>query len=185
MKSYTDSKSASMSTRVEVLELKESDGVFTWEPVRVTWARITMTGKRNNFSVHGIGAAGAAFGLRRQPLTLANAIRFNGQHCFLTGILPVDYGHLAVDAALVVVSQCEDRNIGISFPAVMTEKYVRFQEPTPYGDNEYTHILVTPKAIALKPGLLVEVEGIPWHIRTAHLLDPYKNEFEIWREVEH
>lgn len=174
-----------LDERLEVLELLETQKVYTWELSRRTWARAELSAQRNNFSNHGIGAAGVSFVLRRQDLTLGHALRWRGHHCFITGILPADRGRLAVEAALVEVSQCEYKPGGITFPAIMTEKYVRFEEPTPYGDNEYTHILVTPKAISLKPGKLVEVDGNTWHIRTPHTLDPNKNEYEIWREVEH
>lgn len=173
-----------IGTRVEVLELQQDGSTYTWAPARVTWAKIALTNKRNIFSVHGIGVAGVSFIIRRQPLTLNSAIRWQGQHCFITGILPADYGHLTVEAALVELSQCEDRYTDTRFPAVMTEKYLGHQQLEPLAINTLRHVLVTPKYIQLTPGKLVEVDGVSWPIQVAHLLDPHKNEYELERTVD-
>ena len=45
-------------------------------------------------------------------------------------------------------------------------------------------MLVTPKAIALTPGQLVEVDGTPWPVTLAHTLDLWHNEYELEREVD-
>lgn len=177
-----------LDERVEVLELSEIQGMYTWEVERLTWAQATLTARRNNFSTHGIGAAGVTFLLRRQEITLGHALRYRGHHCFITAVLPADAGHLAVEAALVETTEATYPETGITFPGVITEKYVRFEQPGPpevYNANEYTHILVTPKAIDLTPGKSVLIGGAEWPIRIAHKLDAWKNEYEIWREVEH
>lgn len=176
--------SSGMGTRVEVLELRKEDNTYTWEPVRVTWAKATLTDRRNNYSVHGVGAAGVTFIIRRQPLTLDSAIRWQGQHCFITNIFPMDYGHLTVDAALVVLSQCRNPRTGETFPAVMTERYVRHEQLEPMAVNTHQRVLVTPKTVRLTPGPLVEVDGTPWPITTPYELDPHKNEYELTRTVD-
>ena len=178
------STSNGMGTRVEVLGLQKNGLTYDWEPTTVIWAKAALTNKRNNFSVHGIGAAGVTFIIRRHPLTLDRAVRWNGQHCFITSILPIDYGHLSVEAALVEVSQCEDRYTGTRFPAIMTEKYLAHQQLDPMAINTLRHVLVTPKCIQLEPGKLVEVDGVSWPIQVAHLLDPHKNEYELERTVD-
>ena len=174
-----------LNERVEVLELMEVQGVYTWEICRRTWAKATLTNKRNNYSVHGIGAAGITFLMRRQPLTLGHALRYKGMHCFITGILPADRGHLAVEAALVEVSACvadaDEGPGGRQFPAILTEKYLKWEQPEYYSENRLTYVLVTPKAINLQRGGLVTVDGVQYEVQTAHSLDPWKQEYEIAR----
>lgn len=173
-----------LSERIEILALRQEGGSCAWETVRRSWARAELSNKRNNFSVHGIGASGVTFTIRRQELDLGCAIRWRGRHCFLTGIAPTDRLHLTVEAALVVVSSCEDRYSGVRFPGIMTEKYLGHQQLEPMAVNVLRHVLVTPKRVALMPGRLVDVDGTPWPIRVAHTLDPWKNEYEIERTVD-
>lgn len=174
----------SMDERVSVLTLAQEGLTYRWETARLTWAKAELSSKTNVYSVHGIGAAGVAFTMRRQPLTLGNALLWRGQHCFITRIAPAGRLHMTVEAALVVTSQCEDKYTGTTFPAVMTEKYLGHQQLEPYAINTLTHVLVTPKVITLTPGQLVEVDNTPWPIQVAHLLDPWKNEYEIERTVD-
>ena len=177
-----------LNDRVEVLQLRETaeenGTAWTWETVRRTWAMAELSARANVYSVHGLGAAGVSFTLRRQPMELESALRWRGQHCLITAIRPLGRLYLTVDAALVVLSQCEDRYTGTKFPAVMTEKYLGHQQLDPLAVNTLRHVLVTPKCIRLKPGKLVEVDGESWPIQTAHLLDPYKNEYELERTVD-
>ena len=87
---------------LEVLELREtSSGVWEWVPVRRAWAQVAQTAKTNLFSKVGVGARDAAVVLRRQPLTLHQALRWKGQHLFLTAITCRDRNHMDVAAALV------------------------------------------------------------------------------------
>jgi hypothetical protein len=173
-----------MDQRVIVLNLTREGQAYHWTVERLTWARAELTGKTNIYSVHGIGAAGVTFIMRRQPLNLGNALLWRGQHCFITRIAPCGRLHWTVEAALVVTSLCEDKYDNISFPAIMTEKYLAHQQLEPQAINTLHHVLVTPKDIQLTPGRLVEVDGISWPIQVAHTLDPWKNEYEIERTVD-
>ncbi len=183
-----------LNQKVEVLELhdeviatlgQEPRNRYFWNDERWVWAKATPNARKNVYSNHGVGASGVTFILRHQPLCLDNALLWQGRHCFITSIAPLGRAYWQVEAALVEVSSCEDKYTNTAFPAVMTERYVRFEADDPYNDNQYEHVLVTPKAVKLIPGRLVEVDGKAWHIRAAHLLDPHKNEYDIWREVEH
>lgn len=178
-----------LNERVDVLELQnvsESDtpAAWAWAPVRRTWAETELMSRPNVYSVHGIGAAGVSFTLRRQLLTLDGALRWRGQHCLITAIRPLGRLYLTVEAALVVLSQCRDPKTGETFPAVITEKYVRHEQLEPMAVNTYQRVLVTPKAVRLTPGPLVEVDGVKWPITTAYELDPHKNEYAIERTVD-
>lgn len=177
-----------LNDRVEVLGLvsahEKDHMVHTWRAVRRTWAQAELMTRANVYSVHALGAAGVTFTLRRQPLDLDNALRWRGQHCLITAVRPKGRLYLTVDAALVVLSQCEDRYTGTKFPAVMTEKYLGHRQLDPLAVNDLRHVLVTPKCIRLKPGKLVEVDGESWPIQVAHLLDPHKNEYELERTAD-
>lgn len=172
-----------------VLELQEkTPRVWEWTEVRETWAQVTPQTKTNLFSKVGIGARDAAVILRRQPLTLHQAMRWGGRHLFLTAIVPHGRGHLDVSAALVATDLIRLRADGTepecSFPGVLTEKYLRHAQEWPMSVNELELVLVVPKAIALRPGRLVEARGAAWEILVAHELDEFKNEYEIGRRAE-
>ena len=88
---------------LEVLELREaSAGVWEWVALRRAWGQVEQTAKTNLFSKVGVGARDAAVVLRTQPLTLHNALRWKGQHLFLTSITRRDRNHLDVASALVM-----------------------------------------------------------------------------------
>lgn len=174
----------SLDQRLTVLSLIREDKTYRWEAERLTWARAELSQRTNVYSIHGIGTAGVTFTMRRQPLDLGNALLWRGRHCMITAIRPLGRLHLTAEAALVEVSGCEDKYTDTSFPGVMTEKYLGHQQLEPQAINTLRHVLVTPKAIELTPGRLVEVAGTPWPIQTAHLLDPWKNEYELERTVD-
>lgn len=174
---------------LEVLELREtSAGVWEWVAVRRAWAQVEQTAKTNLFSKVGVGARDAAVVLRTQPLTLHNALRWKGQHLFLADITKRDRNHLYAGAALVMtdtVKLLADETVeGMIFPGVLTEKYARHEQEWPMSVNELGLVLVTPKAITLRPGCLVETRGAAWEVLAPHELDQYKNEYEIGRRVD-
>ena len=177
-----------LNERVEVLGLLKTTNdegtAYTWEVARRTWAKADLMTRTNVYSVHGLGAAGVSFTLRRQPIDLDSALYWRGQHCLITSIRPLGRLYLTVDAALVVLSQCRNPRTGETFPAVMTERYVGHQQQEPMALNTHQRVLVTPKAVKLAPGPLVEVDGVLWPIVTPYELDPYKNEYELKREVD-
>ena len=74
-----------------------------------------------------------------------------------------------------------DQRGGIRFPGILTEKYMKWEQPEPYSVNRLAYVLVTPKPIQLQRGGLVGVSGINYEVQLAHTLDPYKNEYEIVR----
>ena len=169
----------------QVLELKESpEGTWTWQKVRKARGAVELSTGRNLFSSVGIGARGAEIILRRQPLTLHNALLWGEQHLFLSAILPEGRLHLRVQAALVEPTECQadmDQRGGIRFPGILTEKYMKWEQPEPYSVNRLAYVLVTPKPIQLQRGSLVGVSGINYEVQLAHTLDPYKSEYEIVR----
>ena len=170
---------------LQVLELKENPkGTWTWQKVRKARGQVELSTGQNLFSTVGIGARGAEIVLRRQPLTLHNALLWGEQHLFLSAILPEGRLHLRVQAALVEPTECQadmDQRGGIRFPGILTEKYMKWEQPEPYSVNRLAYVLVTPKPIQLQRGSLVGVSGINYEVQLAHTLDPYKSEYEIVR----
>lgn len=166
---------------LEVLELRETaTGVWEWVTLRRAWAQVEQTTKTNLFSKVGVGARDAAIVIRRQSLTLHQALRWKGRHLFLTSITHRDRNYLDVAAALVDLVGCRSED-GVRFPGVITEKYAKWDQPEPYSVNQLTYVLVTPKGIVLQRGGLVAVMGVNYEVQVAHALDPYKTEYEIVR----
>lgn len=189
-----------LNQTVQVLELRETaPGAWEWAPIRRTWTMLTLLTKKNLFSSVGIGARGAELILRRQPLTLHNALLWGEQHLFLSAILPEGRLHLRVQAALVEPVTClatrtEDtvgeagrpetrETMRQTFPGVLTEKYVRYEREETHAETDASYVLVVPKMIVLKSGDLVTVQEGPakavYNVTACHVLDPYKNEYEI------
>ena len=185
---------------LDVLELQETGtGTWEWVVLRRAWAQVEQTNESNLFSKVGVGARDAALVIRRQPLTLHNALRWKGQHLFLTAITENGRNHLSVSAALVEPVLCtatrtEDtvgenarpvrgETMRLTFSGVLTEKYARYEREETHAENETSYVLVTSKPIALKAGDLVTVqEGSAkgrYHVTVCHVLDAYKNEYEI------
>ncbi|HIT31679.1 MAG TPA: hypothetical protein IAC25_02430 [Candidatus Enterenecus stercoripullorum] len=174
-----------LDERVKVLEFAEqSPDAWAWRQARLTWAKVELSTRHNVWSVHGIGATGVTMTMRKQALRLGNALEWNGRHCFITAIEPMGRNHIEVSAALVTIAQCEDKVAGVTFPASVTEKYMGHDQLEPYATNVLRHVLVTPKAIQLRPGQLVEVDGMAWPVTLAHTLDLWHNEYEIERTVD-
>ena len=192
----------SLRERLQVLTLTEGPaGTWTWQPVRQARAQAELTTRSNLFSSVGIGARGAELVLRAQPLTLHQALLWGEQHLFLTAILPEGRLHLRVHAALVepvvcLATRTEDtvgaagrpvteETMRLTFPGVLTEKYVRYEREETHDESDVSYVLVTGKPIALHAGDLVTVQTGPaagvYHVTACHVLDEYKNEYEIAR----
>ena len=59
-----------LDERVLVLALQETaENVWRWVEIRKTWASVEQSTRRNNWSVHGIGATGVKLTMRRQALS--------------------------------------------------------------------------------------------------------------------
>ena len=185
---------------LQVLKLAENpEGTWTWQNVRKARGQVELSTGRNLFSTVGIGARGAEIVLRRQDLTLHNALLWGEQHLFLSAILPEGRLHLWVQAALVEPVTClatrtEDtvgeagrpttaETMRMTFPGVLTEKYARYEREETHAENETSYVLVVPKAIQLQASDLVTVQEGPakgvYYVTICHVLDPYKNEYEI------
>ena len=200
--SQTSIDAGKLNQPVEILTIQESPaGTWSWQSTRPARAQVELSTRSNLFSQAGIGARGAELVLRAQPLTLHQALLWGGQHLFLTAILPEGRLHLRVHAALVEPVAClairtedtvgaagrpvTEETMRLTFPGVLTEKYVRYEREETHDESDVSYVLVTGKPIVLKAGDLVTVQTGPaagvYHVTACHVLDEYKNEYEIAR----
>lgn len=188
--------------KTELLEYRDvSPGVFGWEAVGHLWAKRERQAKQNLFSRVGIGAVSVLFTLPDVPeLTLHNAFRVGDRFYFITAIdrrpviCEVSAAETPVtDCTLFRVTQTLDSSRRpvfsppepvYKFTAVVTEKYVGFSQGEPMARTETTYVLVTPKLIVLTESDLVEIGGKKYAVRICHLLDEYKNEYELTRKAD-
>lgn len=160
----------------------------SWVVTRHSWATVSHKDKTSLFSQIGIGARWVEFIIRKQDITLHQAISWNGNHCFLTSITEEEKRYLRVTAAIVEITSCTATpyrsNITISFQAVLTEKYMGHSQSDPQMIVDITYVLVTPKAVSLESGHLVRIGGKAYHLVLCHTTDPWKNEYELIRKEE-
>ena len=178
-----------LDSPAQLLELRETAaGVWEWVAVRQAWARIELQNKTNLFSKVGIGARDASIVIRRQSISLHNALRCGGRHFFLTSIVQRGRNHLDIGAAVVTMDIIQlipaGEKSGMTFPGVLTEKYMGHTQEWPMSANELRLVLVVPKPIVLRPGSLVGARGAEWEVLVPHELDAFKNEYEIGRTVD-
>lgn len=174
--------------RVSVLKLEETETGYIWQAARRVWANVQPDRGVNLFSKAGTGALGVKIVLRRQQLQKGAMLLWRGQYVYVSDVQPMDLGHLLVSGALVRLSQCvanvHKAQQGLTFPAVLTEKYVAHEQIDPYAVNILTYVLVTPPEVKLQRGGLVQVDGTAYEVRLAHELDPSKIEYEIVRKAD-
>lgn len=185
----------SLQERLRVLALRhdaEADA-YRWETAWETRAAAALSEKRNLFSSVGVGARDVTFTVRRRSeLTLHHAIAWHGrggwEHCFISAITPIDRLYDTVRCARVAVTDCraEANHVpaGPRFPGIITEKFTAYDSPDLHDINTTCYVLVTPKAVELKRGSIVEAGGEPYHVLLGHYLDAFKNEYEIAREID-
>lgn len=200
MTTYVDT--GSLDQRLTLLSLQEtSPNTFAWVEVGKVWASVTQDGGKNYFSSVGLGARNAKIIMRRIAIDMTQALRWGSQHLLLTSIVQRDRMHWDVSAALVDVVTCAmdrtttqvDKANGnrptkvqaptVTFPGVLTEKYVGYDREDTHAKVSSTYILVTPKAVVLEEGDVVTVQDGPakavYNVQGRHVLDRYKSEYEI------
>lgn len=181
---------SALKDRIQVLELDYDEGTdtYAWAEKRRAWAAAEQDTRSSLFSSVGVGARGVTFTIRKSPsLTLHNAFRWRGQHCFLTSIVDGDPGFQVVKAALCEPSECQkdaDKEPPeCVFPGILTEKYMGHEQLDPHAEVTGVFVLVTPKTVELEPGSWVIVGKAYFEVHVPHMLDPYKNEYEIqWKK---
>ena len=194
-------KMGTLNDEIELLRLSVSGTVFKWIVYDTVFAKAERVKGSNIFSSVGLGAKTVKLTVRACDITLHNAARWNGRHCFITDIVPLDREYIEVTAALIEPVQCSItrqtsmlnelnrlvliESSALSFPACITEKYLGHTQGEPQATLEQRFVLVTPKPIKLFAGELVSVGSLGiYNILIPHELDEYKNEYEIIRKAE-
>lgn len=187
-----------LKDNIKQLSIKKQDDNYIWEVDANLWSKAEYTGKRNIFSNLGYGEKQVKFLVRKRDLTLHNAFLWQNKHCFITDIVEIERGLYEVNTALIEPKQCSikrstdtpildklnrpikgNENQIITFPACLSEKYVRQTEEHPISKVENICILTTPKMVELLNGELVSIQGVDYEILVSHTFDDYKNEYEI------
>lgn len=195
-------RAGELRERVTILTLTEKpDGSgWMWQEGKTTWARVIKTGKRSLFSSVGTSREEWAVAMRRQPLTLFQALRWRGKFLFLSDFTYPTRGHIEASTAMVEPVICSVRRTKVEknelnnpslatetdmdFPACLTERYERFSQGDTYAKTTRAYIAVCPKAISLRTGEVVTVGGDKFRVQVGYELSEYKNEYEIVREMD-
>lgn len=190
-----------LKERIEILKLDNVDNNFEWNSEITVWAKVEQLKTKNIFSNVGLGVKSIKFFIRKCDLTLHNAIKWRGKHCFLTDIVENDKRYLEITAALIEPKTCTVKRVGkptlnelnrpvyddptiITFPGCLTEKYIRNIQDDPMPVIETQYVLVTPKVIELQEREIVMIDDVSYIVLISHTLDEYKNEYEIMARSE-
>ena len=188
-----------MKDKIIILTLNstsvDSQTSFAWNSGISVWSKTESLEKRNFFSSVGMGVKSIKFSMRKCNLSLHNALLWGERHCFITNIVEIDRKYFEVTVALIEPKQCSvtrtkvtknelNRPVlcpdsTITFPGYLVEKYLGYKQETPHAVNETMYVLVTPKAIELEAGDLVNIDEETYNVRVLHTLDEFKNEYEI------
>ena len=184
---------------VGVLTLTRSGNTWRWAATHPTWAAVELTAAKNLFSQVALGARTAVLTMRKQALGLQNAIRCGERTLCVTQIDEgPDRHHLTVTTAMLepveVTLRRETRGrdalnrpsvtetADYSFPAWLTEKYVGRSTQDPAVAVETTYVLIVPKGVTeLRAGETVQIGHKAFAVLLAHVLDPDRDEYEIYR----
>ena len=174
-----------------------SPGIYEWTEIRRIWVRVEQQAKMNLFSKVGIGARSALIKMQPRDISLHQAMSRDGAHYFLTSVVRESPVLMEAQAAVVELTDCTAQRISehpdeykrpvyiretiARFPAVLTEKYLGFTQDDPQARTTTTFVLVTPKKIILEVHDLIAALGEVYAVKLAHLLDPYRNEYEMTR----
>lgn len=187
---------------VGVLTLTQDGNTWRWAVTHPTWAAVELTAAKNLFSQVALGARTAVLTMRKQALGLQNAIRCDGKTLCVTQIDEgPDRHHLTVTTAMLepveVTLHRETRGrdalnrpkveaaADYSFPAWLTEKYVGRSMQDPAVAVETTYVLIVLKGVTeLRAGETVQIGHKAFTVLLAHVLDPDRNEYEIYRSDE-
>lgn len=185
-----------LNKKIEALSLIKVNNTYTWSKDSDVWAKVEILKGINIFSTVGLATKSVKFTIRKRNLTLHNALKWDNKHCFITDIVEIYRMYYEVTAALIEPKTCTVERTGeptldnlnrptyseptiITFPACLTEKYIRQTQDNPMSEVEKRYVLVTPKVIELIDGELVSIDGTSYEVLLSHTLDEYKNEYEI------
>jgi hypothetical protein len=185
---------------VNVLEFREAHkNTFVWVVQNRLWAKIEHQTVRGIFASKAVMARTVKITIRPdRGLTLHHAlagVTGEKEHYFLTDINRDTKDIYVLSAVIVEPVQCAvhrttttkgannqpqiQKHAPITFPGYLAEKWLRQTQEEPMSYSEARFVLVTPKSITIDVGELVEICGKQYAVVIPHMLDPYRNEFEV------
>jgi len=185
---------------IDILELVEVEiGVYEWRQKKRIWSKMEHLTTNCVYSKNGISARSARFTIEsRHEITLHNALALappGTGHFFLADINREKPGFYVLSTAVIAPVTCEaertktvtgalnrpetEKLQPLIFPGYLTEKYLRQTQDAPMSYSETRYVLITPKAIGIQTGELVDIGGALYETVIPHVLDPWKNEYEI------
>lgn len=186
---------SNLDKRISILELDSQHNVWAWVPFHDTMAQIVRLNRRSIFSSVALAAVSLELTVRAQSVGLQNSILWGEQQLYITEV--ERQRHFVVIKASPLQPVTVEREIvrygrnemnnpvrlepeTLSFPAWLTEKYVKADRDLPRTALETGYVLIVPKAIPEIPvGDVIEVDGKSFAVEQQHLLDPDRSEYEI------
>lgn len=198
-----DDLASALREKIEILTLErdEETGALSWVSERKRWAAVKLDSQRNLFSAVGVGARGVTVTIRPdRRLTLRDAIRWNGEFLHLTAIsMDAERDRQEIRAAIchpeTLTAKPQDRTgrdarnrpvaipqAAYTFPGILAERYYRSEEDEVFRRETLERVLVTPKAVELRTGDLIQQgDSAPYTVLQRLDLEDYKNEYVIER----
>lgn len=192
--------------KAAILKLAETEpNTYAWVENKSLWVNLEHRDKLHSYKLNlfsrvGIGTKSVVFTLRKiSGIDLHCAIQYKGKQYFITDInsdsplymtiTTADIQPLSCVATRIVEKEGSNKSSIMEtselsrFPAVMTEKYIGFKQGEPMAQTTVTFVLVTPKPVVLEENDLVSIENSgKYAVIACHMLDEYKNEYEITRK---
>jgi hypothetical protein len=186
--------------RINILEyVKTRRNTYEWKIKSRAWAKLEKQTAGGIFSRHGITARAVKLTIQGcHDVTLHNAVAYADTepgHLVLTDINREDPGYTVLSAAAIEPVRCRVERVRVEtgdnnrpktrkleplvFQGYLTEKYLRQNQQEPMSYSETRLVLITPKVITIMVGQLVTIGKTQYETVIPHMLDPYRNEFEI------
>lgn len=189
-----------LNERIEILDYILKEKRYVWEKKKAIWSNIEQDQKINIFSGYAKAGTTTLFAVREQEIGMCNVILYQEKYYLITGLKKLDRMYAQVQTAKLPVYDCQytrynpdniildkynrptNTNPTVTqFQGMLAEKYLGSQAETPQTVSEMGYILLTPKVIQLEQNEVVTISEGDYVIKSCHLLDEYKNEYEILR----
>lgn len=180
--------------RVEHLEY----GAGGWQSMRTLWCAREGAGQ-TVYAPHAARTEGDRFTMRFRGINPGHALRCEGQEYLVAEVDGDSPAAILVTAARVQFVDCIRRSpetnranaynrptrtgtANAAFVGVLAEKYAGWAQETPGVALENAVLLITAKGVTLESGDLVAAGGRDYSVRACHLMDRWKNEYELVEE---
>ena len=177
-----------MSRKIQILDYTLTAQGYKWQAGRSVWASTARASRRALFSTFGMSTTDTMDIVCHELLPLMQCVQIGDRKAFITEAVIESHQRFRMTAAFADVYACSYiTNAGetVAFEGLLTEKYTRYAEVNPYAVTDITCVLVTPKEVEIDHGKVIRIGDHDYHMTVRHLLDPYRNEYEVMRHDEH